>query len=612
MRSKFDIKYPHSIYRMLNNLRLILLLGMIGGCATVGKDMIGAGTACSANQNTEAEELPPEAFKNADDLLTVDCLLPGRIINLGMFTNFVEPPRPAMITAWQCKMQGGMYARTSGKDGREIALEVWQDCANDGDKEAQNYMGEIYGRSWGDVKPDYVRAAEWYRKSAEQSYSRAKNNLGFLYEHGLGVPKNKQSALKLYRQAMGTIEPIELDQSIKGEINELESKLEQALQTTKTLQRQLSESREIAERQQMEIGHLKQMDGAAVDQLAQLEKVQKELQETRQRESHLEEQLSAAEQKLKTAGNQLVKTETQVAFKSIPGMGKYYALIIGINNYQSPLTILDTPINDAKRVEKVLREKYGFDTNLLVDDGPIKPTETNIIGALIKLKTIITDEDNLLIYFAGHGKYQHRRGHWLPQDADNSNYANWISTDDITKSIQYITKGDGGLKARHVFVVADSCYGAATIMSWLEPSSEQIVATLPKGLVTRSTNNSTHVVSSQTEPPLLSPQPKGKSAENRIGFIKKQYELPSRILLSSGGLEPVLDLEFKNGLSVFANAFTEALEENEGIISAEDIYRRIKPQVYKQASAMGMEQTPVYGPIPNSGNNNGEFFFVPR
>lgn len=587
-------------------LCLISLLGVVSGCATNEKKVMSAESACMANQKIESSELPPEAFRNADDLLTVDCLLPGQLIQIGMYQQWMSPPRPARITAWKCKVQGGQYALTSNKDGRETALKVWQECADQGDKVAQNYMGEIYGRSWGEINPDYVRATEWYRKSADQGYSRALNNLGFLYEHGLGVPKNKQLALNFYRQAMGVIEPIELEQNIKSEINKLESKREQEHHTIKTLEQQLSELEALAQKQQVEINDLRKIrDGAG-----ELEKARNELTQTRNEVKALRGKLSDAQQKIDTLSNELTKTETRAAFEKVPKMGKYYALIIGINNYQSPLENLKTPVNDVKRVEEVLQKKYGFETTLLVDNGLVKPTRRDVFGALIKLGMKIKDNDNLLIYFAGHGEFYARSGYWLLQDAEQSNRANWLSTDDLTRNIQYITKGEGGLKARHVLVVADSCYGAAMAMSWLESPKEQMIASLPKGLVTRS-GHSMHIRSIQDEPARLL-QFERESAESRIGFIKTLYELPSRIQLSSGGLEPVIDQEYRNGLSVFANAFIEALEASEEIISAENIYSKIRQPVFARSEKMGKAQTPVYRRIPNAGDNNGEFFFVPR
>lgn len=609
MKLKLKIMDPYFANAKWDFLFLIMLSGMISGCATNGTIPMTEGSACLTAQKAKMQELPAEAFKNADDLVTVDCLLPGEVISVGMYGHWISPGRPVITAALECKLQGGQYVRTGDKNGREKALEIWQGCANQGDKVAQNYVGEIYGKSWGEIRPDYAQAAEWYRKSAEQGYSRAQNNLGFLYEHGLGVTANKQFALDLYRKALGAVEPVKLDQTIKSEINTLESKLDQATKTINDLKKQLSEREEIVQKRQTEIEILKQTQDGAKNNQTQFIHLQNELAQARSQEKALREELTNVQQKLETISSQLTKTETKVALKNIPNMGKYYALIIGINNYQFPLANLKTPVKDAKRVEKVLREKYGFETTLLVDDGTIKPTREAIFRALIELGKKIKDDDNLLIYFAGHGDLSRNRAHWLPQNAESGNIANWLSTDDITKMIEFRDMSES-IKARHVLVVADSCYSAAMLTSWLEPSSEQVYASLPQGLVTRS-NNSTHARTMQIAP-ILSLQSDKSSAEDRIGWIKAKHESISRKELTSGGLEPVIDQETKNGLSIFANAFTDALEANEGTIGAYEIYAAIGPQIVEQASKMGANQTPVYAPIPKTGDNHGEFFFISR
>ncbi|NJO91486.1 MAG: caspase family protein, partial [Chloroflexia bacterium] len=42
--------------------------------------------------------------------------------------------------------------------------------------------------------------------------------------------------------------------------------------------------------------------------------------------------------------------------------GKYYALIIGVNNYEDKEIIdLDRPVEDAKKLNELLVRKYTFD-----------------------------------------------------------------------------------------------------------------------------------------------------------------------------------------------------------------------------------------------------------
>lgn len=48
---------------------------------------------------------------------------------------------------------------------------------------------------------NFTAAVEQYRKGAAQNYAPAQNNLGFMYENGLGVPKDIQQATAWYRKA---------------------------------------------------------------------------------------------------------------------------------------------------------------------------------------------------------------------------------------------------------------------------------------------------------------------------------------------------------------------------------------------------------------------------
>src|SRR5882724_11672065 len=80
-------------------------------------------------------------------------------------------------------------------------------------------------------------------------------------------------------------------------------------------------------------------------------------------------------------------------------LGPYYALVIGINNYQN-LPKLQTPVNDAKALDKLLQDKYGFKETKLLLNG--NATRKNIFAALTEYQKRLPLDSNLLIFYAGH------------------------------------------------------------------------------------------------------------------------------------------------------------------------------------------------------------------
>lgn len=155
-------------------------------------------SACVSNSRPVAD-LP--ALADANGLLMVDCLLPGRVRQLGKGRIYQEPHRPVKTTANACAIRGGDFVRYDRADFR-TSLSVWLQAAKDNDPKAQTYVGEIFEKGMG-VEADFAEAARWYGLAAAQGYDRARINLGYLYETGLGVEKDVTRALELYRDAAG-------------------------------------------------------------------------------------------------------------------------------------------------------------------------------------------------------------------------------------------------------------------------------------------------------------------------------------------------------------------------------------------------------------------------
>ncbi|MEW8327530.1 MAG: caspase family protein [Candidatus Thiodiazotropha sp.] len=244
--------------------------------------------------------------------------------------------------------------------------------------------------------------------------------------------------------------------------------------------------------------------------------------------------------------------------------GNYHALVIGNNQYKHFPSLLSASV-DARETAELLRTKYGFKTTTLID-----ATRYDMLSALNNLRETLTEKDNLLIYYAGHGELDrvNLRGYWLPVDAEPNSTANWISNIAITDILNAMT-------AKHILVVADSCYS---------------------GSLTRSS---------------MARLESGMSDEVKTKWLKVMAKTRSRTVLTSGGLKPVLD-QGGGQHSVFAKSFLRTLADNESILEAYRLFRSLAKEVQQTASKFGIDQIPEYAPIKHGGHEAGEFFFIPQ
>ena len=257
-------------------------------------------------------------------------------------------------------------------------------------------------------------------------------------------------------------------------------------------------------------------------------------------------------------------TQTAQAVPSDLKLGNYYALIIGNNDYKQ-YPKLETAINDAKETQKVLQEKYGFNTTLLTN-----ATRYDILSALNTLREKLTENDNLLIYYAGHGEVDEtaNKGFWLPVDAEQDNPRNWISNVAISDILNT-------LKSNHIMVVADSCYAGTLSVAALPRVDESI------------------------------------SEDMQREWIAAMLNARARMVLTSGGVAPVMD-GGGDGHSLFSRAFLESLQQNSGIMDGHSLYRDVLTRVQARARQLNTRQTPEYAPARYAGHEAGEFFFNGR
>ncbi|HEY6927573.1 MAG TPA: caspase family protein, partial [Steroidobacteraceae bacterium] len=198
--------------------------------------------------------------------------------------------------------------------------------------------------------------------------------------------------------------------------------------------------------------------------------------------------------------------------------------------------------------------------------------DAQMLRALNDLNNVLRPNDNLLIYYAGHGarlkSESLEAGYWLPVNADRPpDDTFWVANAQVTAHL-------ARLPARRVLVVADSCYAG-----------------------------------------LLSADPGinlfGSEQQLSADYIK--YKLPkrARLLLASGGDQPVLDAGGQ-GDSVFARAFLDALASNSGILSTPALFVQVQERVKAGLARNHFNEVPELKAIKEAGHELGDFFFIPR
>jgi hypothetical protein len=234
--------------------------------------------------------------------------------------------------------------------------------------------------------------------------------------------------------------------------------------------------------------------------------------------------------------------------------GKYYGLIIGVSTYADPqITDLDDyPLNDAEKLAGILTERYTFQKeNTLVLKNP---NRTNIQRVFDDLSKTITDKDNLLIFYAGHGHYdaETELGYWLPADAERNYTSNWIYNDVLVANLKRI-------RARHILLISDACFSGSIFK-------------------TRS------------------------AMEDAPMAYQKKYELKSRKAITSGVLQTVPNQ------SVFFRYLSDRLYSNQyKYFSASQLFQDIEIPVGNNSP-----NNPQFGVIRNVGDEGGDFIFILR
>ncbi len=239
--------------------------------------------------------------------------------------------------------------------------------------------------------------------------------------------------------------------------------------------------------------------------------------------------------------------------------GNKHALVIGNDRYEN-FPDLTTAVAGAEAMADVLRNQYGFQTMVLTN-----ASERAMQNAFYDFSQKLGPDDYALIYYAGHGEIgDDKRSYWLPVDVGRRKEM----LDEQAINNEYVASQVRAMKAKHVMIIADSCYAGTMVRS----------------------------------------QQVGFSPEFDLDDLARMARSRSRTVLTSGGAEPVLD-EGAGNHSVFTQALLGVLRQNEGVIYGQALHAELLKEVRFNASQLNFTQTPMYSEILDGGHHNGTFFF---
>jgi hypothetical protein len=257
------------------------------------------------------------------------------------------------------------------------------------------------------------------------------------------------------------------------------------------------------------------------------------------------------------------------------GLGTYRALIIGVDEYEDsvPWPDLKAPEKDARAIYHLLTGTYGFapeNTELLLG---AEATLARVKDGLKRLRAESQPEDQVLIYYAGHGDFQDdidgikEGGCWILRDGKGRECENNVLA--VSRLRDSFLRH---IKAKHLLVVSDSCFSGAFATSR----------------------------NADTRPP-------ANVASYRADLRKASI----KVLASGDNDRAVNDTGGINGHSPFASAILKRLEtpdHESGFVSAQDLFESVR-HTYK---AEDLSYKANLAEMQDQRHDGGDFVFVPE
>jgi len=245
------------------------------------------------------------------------------------------------------------------------------------------------------------------------------------------------------------------------------------------------------------------------------------------------------------------RTAEQQSARQKEGMN--YLYVIAIDAYEHCPTLYNC-LRDAKELIEVLTTQYDFEKANMRTLFNEQATEGNIFKGFRALAQSVKEEDNVIIYFSGHGEYDKvfDEGYWIPVNGKLGAHEDFIPNSKIKTIL-------GAINSKHTFLIADSCFSGS-----------------------------------------LFTQFKSTAVADRL------ENDPSRWGLTAGRNEVVSDGKVGDN-SPFADSLLYHLKKNKAPLGVATLCNRVVENVVATA-----EQTPRGEPLKVKGHRGGQFFFHPK
>ena len=229
--------------------------------------------------------------------------------------------------------------------------------------------------------------------------------------------------------------------------------------------------------------------------------------------------------------------------------GRNFLLAIAIDEYVH-CSKLNNCVKDARDFITILVNNYQFELENTITLFNSEATRSSISRTFQELKTKVKPQDNLVVYFSGHGETVDDIGYWVPVEAHPGADWEFLSTAEIKNRLDVVN-------SFHTFLVVDACFSGSLFTTY------------------RSVN---------------------------VGYESKRSRWG---LAASHSRERALD-GTPGENSPFAATLLRRLRENQSNLGVQKLAADIIDEVHITSKG---RQTPVFKPLDVKGDDSGQYVF---